>query len=1031
MKMSSLRFLVVKLALVAVLACSSPLLGQAAPASLDQVLVEQARVSLEVGDYQKAAVLFERLLKEFPASPFVVEAQSRLGYALFLVGDFEKSLTSLNSVIADAKLPAEVREFAASLLPQVLSAKAEKMPPGDARNSAYAQAVNEFDNFIQKFPASAEMESANYGKALALFHAENYEGAAASLQGNLKQFPKSESVLDTQYLLGIVYSAHANQLMRNEDEASRNKAFAIYDEAEKTFRALVAARSDVALANDAQFQLAEVLYVRGAQSAGEERVNVLNRSLEAYRSVAPKDEMKAAQQARINQIQNAKRAAAGNVLRHRQLTRFQEKEQAKLVQLEAKPDQTVPSRLRIGIIYFLLEKFDEARVVLRHMEPFLDDEQQKKEALYYKTFTYAQQNLLEKAVECYDAFSSTYKADPMAENMPVAIGGLYLSAGENEKAIELFKSALAIYPNGRFAADALSQQATALLQLKRYDEAKQLYAKSISGNAKKELAAQAQFGIANIDKDTGKIDEAIDGFKKVRETYPDSPFVEQSCFWIPQLLLFKQDAAGAVTEFQTFVSKYPESKLLPSILLYLAQAQQQTGNKDAALATLKDLAEKHAASEPAEFAYFQMAQIYSADQKPEQMVSALREFISKYPESKNAFPAYDTVAQSAANSGNLTEAVAAYLEFAQKQPKSEQAPTAMLKAADLELKNTNALGRYIGLNEQQRTEWDKRLKHSIAIAEKLIQEYPESQQVSIALKTILEGQKLFVTANLKSDADIQNYFQQLADKFASIPGTRTKVLFTYASFVYEQDKAKGLAQMASAFDPNLVYAPADLDLYGSALIEAKKLDEAQKVYAKVASDYANPEGVTPDKAPGHIMEAQSIALYGQGKVLQEQGKNTEAGAKFDLLKQLYPWSPKVLEATYGIALADFEKKDFDKASASLGQIIRAPNAPAELRAQSMLLVAKIHEAKGNIDAAIDSYGKIAAFYDGIPAAASEGLYKAGELIEKQLPSVTDEKKKAAQKNRAIRFYKDLTEKYPTSPLAPKASERLNQLGPAK
>ena len=97
----------------------------------------------------------------------------------------------------------------------------------------------------------------------------------------------------------------------------------------------------------------------------------------------------------------------------------------------------------------------------------------------------------------------------------------------------------------------------------------------------------------------------------------------------------------------------------------------------------------------------------------------------------------------------------------------------------------------------------------------------------------------------------------------------------------------------------------------------------------------------------------------------------------------------------------------------------------------MLLVARIHEAKGNIDSAIDNYGKIAAFYDGIPTAAAEGLYKAGELIEQQLTTITDEKKKTAQKNRAIKFYKDLTEKYASSPLAPKAAERLNQLGPAQ
>lgn len=1021
MKMSSLISAAAALAFLVSGVCAQEV-------TLDQKLSDDARQLLESGKYAEAASAYESLVRQFPTSPFALEAQSRIGYALFLAGDFEKSTAALNKVLASQVTP-EIKEFASSLLPQVLNAKAEKLPPGDARKAAYKDAIKEFENFVQKFPSSPEVESANYGRAIANFQVEQFDEAATALLANLKNFPTSDSALDTQYLLGLVYASQANVLLHSEDAASKQQAGQKFEDAEKVFQAIIQKRSDVALANDAQFQVGEILFVRGAQLTDkEQRAAIFKRALDAYRSVAPKQEMQAAQQARIAAIQNAKKNAAGNIVMSKRLNRFQEREQAKLAQMEGKPDQTVMARVRTGVIYFMLEQYDEARVVFRFMEPFVEEAQAKKDVLYYKTFTYAQQNLLDKAVEGFNQFMEAYKGDPMADNMPVAIGGLFLASNNPEKAIELFKMALELYPNGRFAAEAVNQQATALLQLKRYDEAKALYAKSLTGNAKKELAANAQFGIANIDKDTGKLDEALDGFKKVRDNYPDSPQVEYSCFWIPQILLVKQDPKGAETEFNAFVSKFPNSQLVPTALMYLSQAQLAGGNKETALATLKDLAEKHADSEPAPFAYFQMAQIYSSDQKVDDMVKVMRDFIAKYPESDKAFGAYDTIAQVAAGAGKFSDAVATYLEFAQKQPKNEQAPSALLKAADLQLKMTVSLGRYIAMNQDQRADWDKRLKEALSTSEKLVQEYPESQQVSLAMKVILECQKLLLGANLKSEADVQGYFDQLAAKFASAPATKTKVLFTYASFVYDKDKAKGLSQMNAAFDTSLVYAPTDLDLYGSALIEAGKLDEAQKVYDKVSNDYPNPAGLTPDKAPAHIMEAQAIALFGLGKVLQEQGKNAEAGVKFDQLKSLYPWSPKVLEASYGIALADVDKKDFDKASLALGQIIRATNAPAELRAKSMLLVAKIHEAKGNIDGAIDNYGKIAAFYDGIPAAASEGLFKAGQLIEQQLPSMTDEKKKAAQKARAIKFYKDLTEKYASSPFAPKAAERLSAIG---
>ncbi len=39
-------------------------------------------------------------------------------------------------------------------------------------------------------------------------------------------------------------------------------------------------------------------------------------------------------------------------------------------------------------VYFLLEKFDEARVLLRYLQPFADDPGQKKQIQYYLVLTY-------------------------------------------------------------------------------------------------------------------------------------------------------------------------------------------------------------------------------------------------------------------------------------------------------------------------------------------------------------------------------------------------------------------------------------------------------------------------------------------------------------------------------------------------------------------------------------------------------------------------------------------------------------------
>src|SRR5207302_6658604 len=141
-------------------------------------------------------------------------------------------------------------------------------------------------------------------------------------------------------------------------------------------------------------------------------------------------------------------------------------------------------------------------------------------------------------------------------------------------------------------------------------------------------------------------------------------------------------------------------------------------------------------------------------------------------------------------------------------------------------------------------------------------------------------------------------------------------------------KPRAVALMQKAFNPKLSYSPENIDLFGSALLDAGQADQAQQVYEKLARDFPNPPNVEPKQAPQAVQEAQAIALYGIGKAMQKLGKTDDAARKFDQLKKLYPWSPKILEANYGIAQSLVEQSKYDEAMNLLIGIIRAPTATA-------------------------------------------------------------------------------------------------------
>src|SRR5581483_4682820 len=816
---------------------------------------------------------------------------------------------------------------------------------------------------------------------------------------------------------------------------------------------------DVVLANDAQFQIGEILFNRAAFSEQSQQSALFEKAIAAYRAVLPKDLMIKAQEARIANIGQRARAALAahdlKGLKHFQL--LQEHEQSKLPNVQDTPDKTIAAQIKVGTCFYLQQKFDAARVLLHRYQDIADDPEQKKEILYFLTMSYASEAalggpnvpklapearamLVQKAVENYDAFQKSYKGDPIADNLPFALGSLFLTndptTNNPEKALQYFKQSIEIYPKGRLVTESLTQQAAAMAQLKRYGEALDSFKKILAGNPKKEIAASAEFGIATINQQTNKMDDAINGYKTVRDKYAGTPEAEQATLLAGQLLLAKGDPKGSIPELQRYIKDFPQGTAVPDAMFFLAYAQAQSGDKTAALQTYKDLETKFPKNPRAEDAYFQRAGLFAEAQKVDDMVAEMRAYIDAYPDSEKIFLAYSTIGQNLVNSQKLIEAIGVYTEMAEKHAQNPQAPAALNQAADLWHRYAESLGRYIALNEQQRTEWNRGISSSMEAAEKLLQQYPDSQQVALGLQTLLSDLRLLAQAKLKTPDDVEKYFQSLAAKFDAKPATKSKILFTLASFIYEKDKAKALAQMQAAYDPKLVYAPADIDLYGTALLDSGKTDESLAVYKKLAADFPNPPGVDPTKAPPQIAEAQAMAIYGIGKALQKQGKIAEAAQQFDQLKKLYPWSPKILEANFGIAQSQVEQGKLDDAMTLLVQIIRAPTATAELRANSMLLGGQIQEKKGNVEAAIDYYIKIAVFYEAVAPAAAEGLWRGGQLLERQaqtLPDTAPDKNKPTptkpgQLTKATKAYKDISDKYPNSEFASKARERYAALG---
>jgi TolA-binding protein len=1024
------------------------LLVSGAPAARAQAPNPAAALSaqggglFDLGRYKDAAAVYEQLLKAYPNSEVASEAQLRLAYCQFFLGQHQQSIDLLRKLQSTPSTGPELLELAGLLLPQVLAQQGTALPETDPkRKTAFEAAIKEYGAFIQKFPKSAELDNAYYGRAISAYQIGRFDDAARDLRENIAAFPRNESIQDSMFLLAITVGSQANLIMSDPSKAASGAAAAIknYEEARKLLNDIIARKTDLSLANDAQFQLGQTLMAQAGATPEAARAPLFNAALAAFRAVEPKEPMIATQTARVARLREAriaearKLAAANRDLMRRydsQLTR----EQGKLATLQGKDDPVLTARLQCGAVFYQLQRFDETRVLMNALAPVATRPDDEKTVLYYTAMSYAGQKAIDKAVAAYDKFQAKYSGDPIAENLPLIIGNLF-QTGDNpdaERANKYFAEFSKLYPKSGLRDLVMLQQANASLSLKKYDEALGTLDKFIKTKPKRELLATAELTRAIALQAKGDLNGALAAFKGVRDAYADRPDAEDASFRVGLTAMQKNDAPGALAELKTFLDKYPQSRLAPAALLTRAQAQLTTNAKDQAMATLLEVVNRFPDTPEAANAYFQRANVFITDKKFDDVVKTLSEFVDKYPSDPQVFAAYDRIAAVQAQNKQWEAAAATYQKFVDKQPDSPSAPEALSKVAGIWRAAVREMGPYTVLEATKREGWAQAVNKSIAASERQLEAYPKAPSTALGLQNLLECQRMLMTeAKLKTDAQVAEYFQKLAAKYKDEPAASSRIIFRLASLTKEKDPAKALADMKAAYDPAIVFSPSDMDQYSQALLAANDAEGADKVFQKLAADYPIPAGLQPAQTSPEVQEAQAIALYGRGKIAELKKDQEGAARAYETLLKTYPRSSKSAEAHLGIAQNLVAKGKPDEALPHLRTVATAPGSPLETRAKGMMLNAKIQQDKGDIGA-LDTYLKIAAFFPSSPQ-APEGLWTGAQLLEKQAATLSDvpakpgAPTKGVQIAKARKAYETLASKYPDSQWAAQAKQRLSSL----
>jgi len=1003
-------------------------------------LYNQGVSALQNQQYAAAAQAFDAIIAGYPTSPNIDEVRIRAGYAYFFAGEYTKAVSRLSKETGANKPAFRATAFYYTAMAQF----SQGQKSNDKK--AFAQAVKTLTALIDLATTAPTpdnegyLEQAIYYRALSQFLREDYNASEKDLIQLIGQFPDSLSRPDYLLRLGSAYAVETNRAVMDKKpaevvQALAEKALAAFDQVSTDPNALVQA-------NEANMNKAEVLFLIAqldtTSTAGYEK------ALEAYRQVRRKGDMIPLQQARLDEMRKESQAANALAAQNSIASLSNDssllitREENRLDELKNGPDPIIQALIRMAECYVSMKQPDEARTILHRLiaHAALTPDQQQ-EVDFQTLYSYVLGGQIDQANKALDDYLSKHAGDPDADSISYQIAAKLLERKDYAGALAQAERSLKDFPfpKGKYAANAIALQAEALIKLGRITESDQLVSEFLAANPTSPVANQMFLAKAQGETARGDFAAALADYQKVRDNAAAAPELRAGAdAGYIQTLNSLQKFDDVIKEANAFTTTYPTSKVLPSVLLFAGMAMDQK-HDPGAVAALQDVARKYPQDAAGPFALFYVVNIYQRAGNVPAIIQAATDLRTAYPE---AYPFLAQAADAASvvliKAKKFDDAIALYQPLADAS-KPDVAAAASNKIGEIWLAAAHALGYWQSMPLVTRAEAEKRLSAAEQAYLGTLKNFPDQlDAVGDAFDGLITTAKQRRSWGLLKDADLEGYLAKLgAGESLTSPEMEARFEMAKASLVFIiKDGAKQYPAALDRFkkvidaNPGLLLTRQETDQFGELLLAAKEYPTALKIYGDLLANAAS-----NDQA------SQGDGYYGLGATYLGQGNVTQAKEYFLKLKALPGgglWHPHILDANYGIALADEQSGNaaqLDEARQIYAQLMQAPQGGPALQAKAMLGYGRLLQkaghaitplAPGTNEYAVHYYQEPnLLFGPATPELSAEGLFDAGQAYEREAGDTADAKKQ----------YDDLLKNYSaTAPdWAAKAKAAEDQLAP--
>lgn len=282
-----------------------------------------------------------------------------------------------------------------------------------------------------------------------------------------------------------------------------------------------------------------------------------------------------------------------------------------------------------GLCYYRLEYYAQA---LKAWEAVLADYKKNHKApdaamqmgeTYFRALQY------DKAIASYRVVLDDYPTSPLVRDAQMSIANCYYNARQDDDAIREYQKFRDLYPRDSMAVDALKGiQASYYRKGQKHPEVLREFVERFSST---DMAAEAQYSLAQREFGAKDYPKAIDDFRKVVVDFPKSTWAPQAQAAMAECYRLQGDNKGVVDAAQKFIEYFPDDKQAPELATALGAAYYNLGDYASAALAFGMIPEKYPTSDRVGNAFTNMAICYRKLGRPADAIDALQKFITKYP----------------------------------------------------------------------------------------------------------------------------------------------------------------------------------------------------------------------------------------------------------------------------------------------------------------------------------------------------------------------------------------------------------------